>query len=154
MERLDESSAYGSEPAEDCADGKCRFSNHFGFWRTFGEAVESEPACQSRPGTATQGKRQPVESFARTGSCAVRSAHRARERLGEDLPPATVANAEELPGLEQDHHRQTFPWKVGQLPLIVAMDSARSRSTRRACRDAATSTQLHLDRPILRAKTD
>jgi hypothetical protein len=43
---------------------------------------------------------------------------------------------------------------VGQLTLIVAMDPARSRSTRRACREAATSTQLHLDHPILRVKTD
>jgi hypothetical protein len=79
---------------------------------------------------------------------------KAADIIGEDLPPATVANAEELPGLEQDRHLQTFPWKVGQLPLIVAMDSARSRSKRRAGRDAATTTQLHLDRPILRVNTD
>jgi hypothetical protein len=81
---------------------------------------------------------------------------KALEELGlmKDTLTLSARKAEELPGLEQDHHQQTFQWKVGQLPLIVPMDSARSRSTRRACRDAATSTQLHLDRPILRAKTD
>ena len=56
--------------------------------------------------------------------------------------------------LRLKQNRNRFPWQLLQLTQVTAMEAARSHATRRACSEAATGPQLHLDHAILRPQTD
>ena len=56
--------------------------------------------------------------------------------LDEDPPLTILTAAPETPDLEANLNRTTVGWKIGQAPLIVAMDLSRGSPAQRADRNA------------------